>query len=387
MVRVAHLADTHLGFRQYNLDERERDVYDVMDEISDRILDERASIVVHSGDLFDSSRPTAQAYYAFKKFLSKLEGKVKVFSILGDHDTPKRLGMPPQRLFEDRIQVLGVNGGEHQVLSLNGQDVLVAGVSHMGRRSRDVLTRELRRLGSLAAKCSISVLTLHQTIDRFFFIKELAELKLEELPGNFRYYAMGHLHERIRAPHGLGELSYAGSPEIFRSSEIDEWLEHGKGFYIVDVEKEDVEVREVNVEGIRPQRKVRLSYVDFDRELKALTGSLNRYGKIPILHITVEGRGVDRQRVYQALNEALAGRVLRFRSELVEEAEEGLVELKLEGVNVYAALKEFLRDEKLVEFGYALFDALRLGEADEARRVAEQFYRGIGLGDSEEGAA
>ncbi|MEM2964487.1 MAG: metallophosphoesterase, partial [Candidatus Bathyarchaeia archaeon] len=114
MVRVAHLADTHLGFRQYNLDERERDVYDVMDEISDRILDERASIVVHSGDLFDSSRPTAQAYYAFKKFLSKLEGKAKVFSILGDHDTPKRLGMPPQRLFEDRIQVLGVNGGEHQ---------------------------------------------------------------------------------------------------------------------------------------------------------------------------------------------------------------------------------------------------------------------------------
>jgi exonuclease SbcD len=42
VVRIAHVADTHLGFRQYNLDEREQDIYEVMDEIADKILEERA---------------------------------------------------------------------------------------------------------------------------------------------------------------------------------------------------------------------------------------------------------------------------------------------------------------------------------------------------------
>ncbi len=41
MVRIAHLADTHhLGYKQYNLDEREKDIYDGLFEISDKILEE-----------------------------------------------------------------------------------------------------------------------------------------------------------------------------------------------------------------------------------------------------------------------------------------------------------------------------------------------------------
>ena len=38
MVRIAHLADTHLGYKQYNLEEREKDIYDVLEEIGDKIL-------------------------------------------------------------------------------------------------------------------------------------------------------------------------------------------------------------------------------------------------------------------------------------------------------------------------------------------------------------
>ena len=72
MVRIAHLADTHLGLKQYNLDEREKDIYDSLEEVGNKILEERADIVIHSGDLFDSPRPTPQAYLAFKRFLEKL---------------------------------------------------------------------------------------------------------------------------------------------------------------------------------------------------------------------------------------------------------------------------------------------------------------------------
>ncbi len=375
MVRVAHVADTHLGFRQYNLDEREQDIYNVIDEIADKILEERAEIVVHSGDLFDSPRPTAQTYYAFKRFLAKLEGKTKVFSILGDHDTPKRRGMPPQRLFDDRIQILGLVGGEHQILHLNGQDVLVAGTSHVGRRYRDLLVEELKKLDSVAANYPVSILALHQAIDRFFGLEEAFELRMDELPRNFKYYAMGHLHNRVQASFGNGMLAYSGSTEIFRSNEISEWEKHGKGFYIVDLDSDKVSIREVNLEKVRPQLKAKINYADFDKQLREFADSLENYPKPPIAHVVVEGKEVDRQRVQQALNEVLSGKVLHFRSQIIEESENRLFELKPGGVNVNVLLKEYLKDEKVAEFGYELFKVLRFGDVEEAKNIAEEYYR------------
>ena len=148
MVRIAHFADTHVGYRQYNLDEREKDIYDALDEIGDRILEEHVDIVVHCGDLFDSPRPTPQAYRAFKRFLAKVDGKAKVFAVLGDHDRPKSRGVAPHVLFGDQMQVLGVGGcAEHQQLKVGGREVLVAGLSNLSRTYRPLLLEELRKLG------------------------------------------------------------------------------------------------------------------------------------------------------------------------------------------------------------------------------------------------
>ncbi|MEM2850046.1 MAG: metallophosphoesterase, partial [Candidatus Bathyarchaeia archaeon] len=64
-LRVAHVSDTHLGRRQYNLDERENDIYDVFNEIVERILEERVDVFIHSGDLFDSPTPPIKALKNF----------------------------------------------------------------------------------------------------------------------------------------------------------------------------------------------------------------------------------------------------------------------------------------------------------------------------------
>lgn len=386
MVRVAHIADTHLGFRQYNLDEREQDIYDVMDEAAEKILEERADIVVHSGDLFDSPRPTAQAYYAFKKFLARLEGKAKVFSILGDHDTPKRRGMPPQRLFDDRIRILGLGGGEYQTLRLNGQDILVAGISHVGRRYRELLVEELKKLDSVAANFRVSILALHQALDRFFALEEAFELRMDELPRNFKYYAMGHLHNRVQASFGNGELAYSGSTEIIRSDEISEWEKQGKGFYIVDIEGDKVDVRKVNLERVRPQLKVKINYADFDQKLKGFVDSLKSCEKPPIVHVIVEGREIDRPRVQQALNENLSGKVLHFRSQIIDEAERRIADLKPGDVNINVLIKEYLKDEKVVELGLELFNFLKTGDVEGAKKVAEEYFRRMKQGAVKEGA-
>jgi len=376
MVRLAHLADTHLGYKQYNLEEREKDIYDALEEIGDKILEEHADIVVHSGDLFDSPRPTPQAYFAFKKFLRKLDGKVKFFAVLGDHDRPKSRGVAPHVLFDDQVQVLGVSANaEHQSVNVGGQDVLVAGLSSLSRAYRVVLVEELKKLGALQLDGKIGVLILHEGIDKFFPFG--SELSLDEVPRNFSYVAMGHLHARIKASFGEGELAYPGSSEIIRKNEISGWRKLGKGFFIVDLEGDDVEVRDVNLECIRPQIEAKLSCAHFEKELGDVVRLTEGMAKLPILHVRVEGQDIDRQGVHQALTEALADRTLAFRQEVVEEAELSLPELKPGSFYVNQVVRDYFKDENVAELAMEILKHLRYGDTDEAKKVADEYFRKV----------
>jgi len=376
MVRLAHLADTHLGYKQYNLEEREKDIYDALEEIGDKILEEHADIVVHSGDLFDSPRPTPQAYFAFKRFLKKLDGKVKFFAVLGDHDKPKSRGVAPHVLFDDQVQVLGVNANaEHQSVSVGGQDVLVAGLSSLSRAYRVVLVEELKKLGALQLGGKVGVLVLHEGIDKFFPFG--SELSLNEVPRNFSYVAMGHLHARIKASFGEGELAYPGSSEIIRKDEISGWRKLGKGFYIVDLEGGDVGVRDVNLKCIRPQIEAKLSCAHLEKEIEDVVRLTEGMAKLPIVHVRVEGKDIDRQGVHQALTGALADRTLAFRQEVVEEAELRLPELKPGSFYVNQVIRDYFKDENVAELAMEMLKHLRYGDTDEAKKVADEYFQKV----------
>ena len=376
MVRIAHLADTHLGYKQYNLEEREKDIYDVLEEIGDKILEEHADIVIHSGDLFDSPRPTTQAYYAFKRFLKRLDGKVEFFAVLGDHDKPKTRGMPPHRLFEDQIRILGVDGiAEHQLTIVDGKAILVAGISNLSQTYRAFLAEELKKLGNLQLKCDCSVLVLHEAIDKFFPFEEACEVALTDVPRNFNYYAMGHLHGRIKASHGQGELAYPGSSEIIRSDEIAGWKKQGKGFYIVDIHDGEVRVTDVDVERIRPQIAVKLDYARFKEEMERLVESLTGCRKLPVVHVCVEGKDVDRQAVHQTLSETLKGKVLTFRPTVTEESEMRLPELRPGSFNVNQVLSDCFKNKEVAQLAVELLRFFRQGDTDGAKDVADGYFQ------------
>jgi DNA repair exonuclease SbcCD nuclease subunit len=378
MVRIAHFADTHLGYKQYNLDEREKDIYDTLEEIGSKILEEHADIVIHSGDLFDSPRPTPQAYHAFKTFLTKLGGKAKVFAVLGDHDRPKSRGVPPHVLFEDQMQVLGVSGSaQHQEVKVGGKNVLVAGLSNLSRTYRAVLLDELKKLGALKLEGKVGVLALHEGIDKFLPFEGAFELCLGEIPRNFDYVAMGHLHQRIKASFGDGELAYPGSSEIISRTEIGSWQKNGKGFYIVDLEGDDVEIRDVNLECIRPQVEAKLNYANFESGLSELVKKFGDMAKLPLAHVVVEGKDVDRQNVHQTLTQALAGVALSFRVEVVEESELRLPELRAGSFNVGKVIQDYFKDEKVAGLALEMWKYLRVGDSDEAQKVADEYFQKV----------
>ena len=379
MVRIAHFADTHVGYKQYNLDEREKDIYDALGEIGDKILEEHVDIVLHCGDLFDSPRPTPQAYRAFKKFLAKLDGKAKVFGVLGDHDRPKGShGVAPHVLFEDQMQVLGVGGcAEHQQIKVGGRDVLVAGLSNLSRTYRPLLLEELKKLAGLQLNGALGVLLLHEGIDKFLPFEGASELCLDEIPRNFSYVAMGHLHQRIKASLGEGELAYPGSSEIISRTEIVSWQKNGKGFFIVDLEGDDVEVRDVNLDCIRPQVEAKLNYAHLEVGLGELVKKLEGMAKLPLVHVVVEGKNVDRQGVHKTLTRALAGVALSFRPEVAEESELRLPELRAGSFNIGQVIQDYFKDEKTAGLALELWRHLKVGEADEALRVADEYFEKV----------
>lgn len=95
-MRLAHLADLHLGFRQFDRYEegggylREGDVERAFAAAVDQIVAEAPDAVLVAGDVFHQVRPTNRAILAAYRGVARLRAAVAdVVVIAGDHDSPK----------------------------------------------------------------------------------------------------------------------------------------------------------------------------------------------------------------------------------------------------------------------------------------------------------
>jgi DNA repair exonuclease SbcCD nuclease subunit len=97
-VKLAHLADPHLGIRQFHrqtsggINQREADVAAAFKSAIDGVIAARPDAVVVAGDLFHSVRPTnAAIVFAFRQFqrLRDALPEAPVVLIAGNHDTPR----------------------------------------------------------------------------------------------------------------------------------------------------------------------------------------------------------------------------------------------------------------------------------------------------------
>lgn len=99
-MQFAHLADTHMGYRQYGLVERENDFFQVFEQAIDEIINERPDFVIHSGDLFEYSRPPTRALLTAQKGILRLkEANIPIYAIAGNHDVVMRKNALPPKLY------------------------------------------------------------------------------------------------------------------------------------------------------------------------------------------------------------------------------------------------------------------------------------------------
>lgn len=256
-MKLAHIADPHLGIRQYHrqtpagINQREADVAHAFRAAIDGVIAARPDAVVVAGDLFHSVRPTnAAIVFAFRQFQRLRESlpDAPVVLIAGNHDTPRSSETGSiLRLFEE--MGVDVAGDEARRLVYPGLDLSVLAVPHQalvgGARP------SLRPEGAQRHR----VLVLHGEVEGVFpFDRSAAEyggalLAVDELAaGEWSYVALGHYHVQAQvAPRAwyAGALEYV-SPNLW--GELAEEAERGvtgKGWLLVDLASGRVERRPV----------------------------------------------------------------------------------------------------------------------------------------------
>jgi DNA repair protein SbcD/Mre11 len=256
-VKLAHIADPHLGIRQYHrqtpagINQREADIAHAFRLAVDGVIAARPDAVVVAGDLFHSVRPTnAAIVFAFRQFQRLREAlpEAPIVLIAGNHDTPRSTETGSiLRLFEE----LGVDVAtdEARRLVYPALELSVLAVPHQalvgGARPA------LRPDGTERHR----VLVLHGEVEGVFpFDRSAAEyggalLGLQELaPAEWSYVALGHYHVQHEVAPRVwyaGSLEYV-SPNVW--GELVDEADHGlsgKGWLLADLERNTVERREV----------------------------------------------------------------------------------------------------------------------------------------------
>lgn len=247
-MKLAHIADPHLGIRQYHrqtaagINQREADVAHAFRMAIDGVIAARPDAVVVAGDLFHSVRPTnAAIVFAFRQFQRLREALpgAPIVLIAGNHDTPRSTETGSiLRLFEE----LGVDVAfdEARRLVYPHLDLAVLAVPHQALAGGE--RPSLRPEGPERHH----VLVLHGEVEGVFPADRGAAeyggalIDLRDLSaGEWTYVALGHYHVRHEvAPRTwyAGSLEYV-SPNIW--GELRDEAEHGspgKGWLLVDLE-------------------------------------------------------------------------------------------------------------------------------------------------------
>jgi DNA repair protein SbcD/Mre11 len=225
-MRIVHLADTHLGYRQFagkldparKLNQRECDVYAAWHRAVDVAIERRVGAVVHAGDLFDSPRPAPRALAeALDGFARLRDAGIPLIAIAGNHSTPRfRSG---GSVFEV-LQRFGVHAAWERPETFRIAGVAFHAVPH--EADEEALRRDIDSLVP-DPDADANVLILHADLNAVpsssYGEASATELDQEVLAhAPFDYIAMGHLH-RFQAPQA--NAIYPGSLERLDFADLE----------------------------------------------------------------------------------------------------------------------------------------------------------------------
>lgn len=275
-MKLIHLSDLHLGKRVHECSMLEDQEY-ILNEILQKIDQEKPDGVLIAGDVYDKSVPSAEAVSLLDDFLVCLSKRdLQVFLISGNHDSAERMAFGGRLMERSGIHIAPVYNGTVTPLTLTDAfgpvNIYLLPFIKPVHVRRFFPDREIATYtGALSAAIGTmeldparrNVLVTHQ------FVTGAARCDSEDLSvggsdnvdvsvfDGFDYVALGHIH----GPQQVGRetVRYCGTPLKYSFSEAG----HHKSVTVVELgEKGDVAVRTLPLVPRRDLVELRGTYQD-----------------------------------------------------------------------------------------------------------------------------
>jgi len=300
----SHISDTHLGLVQYGSEERAQDVYDVFNQAIDTSIKDHVDFVIFAGDIFHVPNPNGTAIIQMANGLKRFkQNNIDSFFILGEHDISRIRTTPIPYVYHNLEFSKYIGQGK----PIEYKGVILAGFDKIRKAEISQYEEKFKELdNSVKDHSGHKILVLHQGITEFN--KFAGELQSTDLPKNFTYYAMGHLHDKDikQFNHLSGPVAYPGSIELTTSEGIKETK---KGFFEVDISGKDAIPNWIELDA-RPQISFKTEYQDLAKTIGEISEKIVTEGKKPIVEVKIQGENIETDHI-QAQVARLNSLVLR----------------------------------------------------------------------------
>lgn len=283
----SHISDTHLGLVQYGSEEREQDVYHVFNQSVDTSIKDHVDFVIFAGDIFHVPNPNGTAIVQMANALKRLkQNNIDSFFILGEHDISRIRTTPIPYVYHNLEFSRYVGQGK----PVEYKGILLAGYDKIRKAEIPQFEDRFKEIDVAAKNHSgHKILIMHQGITEFN--KFAGEIQSTDLPKNFTYYAMGHLHDKdIRHFNHLnGPIAYPGSIELTTSEGIKEAK---KGFFEVDISSKEANPNWIELDT-RHQYSFKTEYEQLSKTVDEISEKIADIQRKPIVEIKIHGEKIE----------------------------------------------------------------------------------------------
>ncbi len=290
-MKIVHTSDWHIGRRWKGI-QRLDELEAVLDHLAAFIEEHSIDLVLHTGDVFESRNPPAEAEQLVNRFLVRVgRTGAHMLVIAGNHDDPLRLDARSLLTELVNVQILGrprsaLWGGVRTLQTRSGETAVIAALpfaspgawvsaldiagEEASARSKYARTfeRAVQDLCGAFRPDAVNLLMAHTHVEGAVFGESERRVHIgedwaalpEALPSTASYIALGHIHrpQKIDAP---VPAYYAGSLLQMDFGEVGE----EKSFAVVTVSPgEPAIIEHVPYEGGLPLIDLRASLAELE---------------------------------------------------------------------------------------------------------------------------
>lgn len=281
-MRFLHTADWHIGKIVHEQSMLADQAY-ILEQLIEQVEEYEVDAVLMAGDLYDRSLPPKEAVSLVNQTLSRLinELEVPVFIIAGNHDSNERIEYLSGVAEAKQLYMEGTLKVYTRKVSLKEADIyMMPYADHV--LIRQALDQPEIRTIEEAVAAQVEQITSSDEFDRsrinmvmfHGYVISGSRTSLEESDSErplsigtaewidqsifdaFDYVALGHLHKGQKV--GSNRIRYSGSPLKYSKSEAA----HQKKSFIIDIDRDSLEVTPVPLIPKRDMRIVRGAFDD-----------------------------------------------------------------------------------------------------------------------------